>query len=93
MTKIELIHNKEVLKILKTLLKTDALFGFTSLIVSEGYGPLKGEFKEDHIGDEQYYSIILLENESQADDLVNMLRKKAPSNKFMAMKSSVEKIK
>lgn len=93
MIKIELIHNKEILKILKTFLKTDALFGFTSLIVSEGYGPLKGEFKEDHIGDEQYYSIILLEKESQADNLVNMLRKKAPSNKFMAMKSSVEKIK
>jgi hypothetical protein len=93
MIKIELIHNKEILKILKSLLKTDALFGFTSLVVSEGYGPLKGEFKEDHLGDEQYYSIVLLEKESEADNLVSILREKAPSNKFLAMKSSVEKIK
>lgn len=93
MTKIELIHNKEILKLLKDLMKTDELFGFTSLNVSEGYGPLKGEYKEDLIGDEQYLSIILIEKEIKADSLVKVLRKKAPNNKFIALKSIVEYIK
>lgn len=90
MFKIEIIHNKEILKILKSLMQTDALFGFTSLNVCEGYGPLKGEYKEDHIGDEQYLSVILLEKESKANKLIKTLRQKAPVNKFIALKSSVE---
>ena len=57
MYKLEIIHNKQILKLLKDLMKTDDLYGFTCLSVHEGYGPLRGEYKKDHIGDEQYLSI------------------------------------
>lgn len=93
MIKIEIIHNTEILKNLKELMKSDELYGFTSLNVCEGYGPLKGEYKEDHIGDEQYLSIILLEEVSKADKLISTLRKEAPQNKFIVLKSSVDYIK
>ena len=92
MIKIEIIHNTEILKQLKILMKTEHLSGFTSLNIKEGYGPLNGEYKADHIGDEQYLTIVLLEEETQANNLIATIRKIAPSHKFIALKSIVEKI-
>lgn len=90
MTKIELIHNTMILALLKSLMKTNELYGFTCLNVHEGYGPLKGEYKQDHIGDQQYYTVILMQEESKANELVEILKKRAPTNKFICLKSQVE---
>lgn len=92
MFKIEIIHNKETLLILKDLMALDKLYGFTCMNVHEGYGPMKGEYKEDHFSDEQYFSIILLEDEHKADHLIEAIRNKSAS-KFICLKSKVTYIK
>ncbi len=89
MNKIELIHNKEVLRVLKSLMTKDRAFGFTTLNVHQGYGPLKGEYKEDHIGDEQFFSIILIEDDKKADELIKNLKKFTKGNKFICLTSKV----
>jgi hypothetical protein len=93
MIKVEIIHNKEILNLLKTSMRKEEQLGFTTLMVHEGYGPLKGEYKEDHIGDQQFYTIILFENEKKAEDTLNLLNKKAPSNNFLAFKSIATRMK
>jgi nitrogen regulatory protein PII len=93
MTKIEIIHNKEILNLLKTSMRNEEKLGFTTIMVHEGYGPLKGEYKEDHIGDQQFYTIILFDNEKKAEDTINLLHKKAPTNNFLAFKSVAARIK
>jgi nitrogen regulatory protein PII len=92
MTKIEIIHNKEILKLLKTSIRKKGQFGFTTLTVTEGYGPQKGEYKEDHFGDEQYLSIILVKDDEEAVQIIQNLRRETPSNKFLAIKSNVTKL-
>lgn len=92
MIKIEIIHNKEILKLLKNSIHKEGQLGFTTLTVTEGYGPLKGEYKEDHFGDEQYLSIILVNNDEEATQVLKSLRHEAPSNKFLAIKYNVTKL-
>ena len=90
MIKIELIHNEIVLIQLKELMKTDKLFGFTSFVVHEGYGPLKGDFKEDHLGEQQFLTMILLEGDKKANSFIKELNDKIRGNKSLCFTSKVD---
>lgn len=90
MIKIELIHNESVLIQLKELMKTDKLFGFTSFVVHEGYGPLKGDFKEDHLGEQRYLTMILLEEKTKADSFIEELNHRIKGNQSLCFTSQVD---
>ena len=92
MVKLELIHNKKILNSLKELRSNGDLEGFTSLIVHAGYGPQNGEFKEDHVGDEQYYTVALFQEETKAKDFVAKLKANNKLIKFQSFFSTVESL-
>ena len=89
MHKIEIIHNRKVLRLIKDLMEMSHLYGFTTLNVHEGYGPLKGEYKVDHIGDEQFFTIVLLEEKEKVTNFIAALKKRSGDHKFILMTSEV----
>jgi PII-like signaling protein len=90
MYKLEVIHNKNFLNTLRDLQTGETLKGFTTLSVHHGFGTLKGEYKADHFGDEQYLTIVILENEQQVQSLIKLFKQRASSNKIICLTSQVE---
>lgn len=92
MIRLEIIHNKRILTSLKDLRKQGYLAGFTAVHVYAGYGPEHEEFKDDHVGDSQYQTLVLMESKEKAQKLVNELRKIDPITKFKAFITEIEEL-
>lgn len=83
MTKLEIVHNKKILMTLEKLRAEEKISAFTTMKVFKGYGPLKGEYNSDFISDEQYFTIIIVDNEEIANQIVGEIKKKSAYTKFL----------
>lgn len=93
MIKLEMIHNKEVLKILKGLVEESAIVsGFTSLSITDGFGPKHGEYMSNHLNEDHFLTIILTENDEEVNKIIDEVKVKLPLNTFLAYKSRIERI-
>jgi hypothetical protein len=90
MLKIELVHKKTALNLLQNFCQADGSFGFTTLEVQAGCGPLQGLYSPDFT-DAQYYSFILMEGE-KALDFIKDLKQALAHEKCLVFTSPVTRL-
>jgi hypothetical protein len=88
--KIELVHKASLLSLLQQLCVKETDFGFTTLEVQSGSGPLEGRYFPD-ITDAHYYSFVILPEE-RLNWFLKVLKKNITYEKCVIFTSPVTKI-
>lgn len=88
MTRIEIIHDKLVLKLLDEMRKTDGLTGFTTMQIYKGYGPQDGGYEDSIVSDSQFYTLIFTKDDAKA--LMTKLQSRSRGKKFIYFLTEVE---
>jgi hypothetical protein len=88
--KIELVHKASLLHLLQQLCVQENDFGFTTMEVQSGSGPLEGFYFPD-VTDAQYYSFVLLPEE-RLTWFLKVLKKNLTHEKCLIFTSPVTKI-
>ena len=88
--KIELVHKTSLLHLLQQLCVEENDFGFTTLEVQSGSGPVEGRYFPD-VTDAHYYSFVMLPEE-RLNWFLKVLKKNLTYEKCLIFTSPVTKI-
>jgi len=90
MLKLEIVHNRLLLKQITQLRNNNIHLGFTTMRVHQGFGPHQGEYKDNFLEEDQFYSILLLDSKESAKKMLDDLRLKNGDRKIFYMTSEVQ---